>query len=95
MADHLRHRKLVLEGVAQVALQEADWVTGGSVPDLFLLSDGAATWGESDVQAMSGILTKADNKTLFAYQLGATGTAIQTLPSGSATADVTPLSPTS
>jgi hypothetical protein len=45
-------------------------------PDLFLLSDGAVTWGESNVHRLSQTLQEADSGPLFAYQTGLTGTAV-------------------
>ena len=42
--------------------------------DLFLLSDGAITWGEGDAYALSNLLGKATGgRTLFAYQTGMAG----------------------
>ncbi|MCA9202337.1 MAG: VWA domain-containing protein, partial [Planctomycetales bacterium] len=43
-------------------------------PDLFLLSDGAATWGESSLARMQRTLERARVGSLFAYNTGLTGT---------------------
>ena len=74
---------LSLEGATDVAsaLAEAarpSWASGdtGRV-DLFLLSDGASTWGESDLYAMSKSL--GSGRALFAYQTGLAGTDIGVL----------------
>ncbi len=47
--------------------------------DLFLLSDGALTWGEHDINRIARSLSTADAGALFAYNTGLTGTAIGTL----------------
>ena len=67
---------LALEGATDLgaALGEAAhpaWLETGAHPDLFLLSDGAVTWGESDLHALGRTLTGAGN--LFAYQTGLAG----------------------
>ncbi len=71
---------LALEGATDVgaALTEASkpgWVQepNGKAGDLFLLSDGAATWGESDLYAMSAILKESFHR-LFGYSTGMAGT---------------------
>jgi tetratricopeptide (TPR) repeat protein len=53
------------------------WLPAGVHPDLFLLSDGAATWGESDLHALGHVLDGAGR--LFAYQTGLAGTDTATL----------------
>ncbi|HET7500991.1 MAG TPA: hypothetical protein VFK02_08315 [Kofleriaceae bacterium] len=68
---------LALEGATDLgaALREAGhpaWLDGPSRHDLFLLSDGAATWGESDLHALGKKLDGAGS--LFAYQTGMAGT---------------------
>lgn len=73
---------LALEGATDLgaALGEAvhpGWLTTAAHPDLFLLSDGAATWGESDLHALGKQLDGAGN--LFAYQTGLAGTDSGTL----------------
>lgn len=45
--------------------------------DLFLLSDGAVTWGEMNVYQMSKVFTAG--QTLFAYKTGMAGTSTATL----------------
>jgi tetratricopeptide (TPR) repeat protein len=73
---------LALEGATDLgaALGEAAhaaWLPAGVRPDLFLLSDGAATWGESDLHALGHVLDGAGR--LFAYQTGLAGTDTATL----------------
>ena len=46
--------------------------------DVFLLSDGAVTWGEDNLYLITQKL-QSNNATLFAYNTGYTGTAVQTL----------------
>jgi tetratricopeptide (TPR) repeat protein len=46
--------------------------------DLFLLSDGAATWGEQDLYALSSMLSQSAGA-LFAYQTGLAGTDMRML----------------
>ncbi|MBA2543830.1 MAG: DUF2135 domain-containing protein [Deltaproteobacteria bacterium] len=46
--------------------------------DLFLLSDGAATWGESNLHALGRTL-RATRSSLFAYQTGLAGTDLAAL----------------
>ena len=72
--------ELVLEGATDLgaALHRAanpSWDPGGRFP-LFLLSDGAATWGESEHHTMARLL---NGRRLFAYQTGLTGTDKQAL----------------
>lgn len=69
---------LSLEGATDVAAALAQaakpsWL-GPNAPrfDLFLLSDGAPTWGESDLYAISNAIGKGH--ALFAYQTGFSGT---------------------
>lgn len=74
---------LSLEGATdlELALAEATspttWAAGGEYeqPDLFLLSDGAVTWGETNLHLMAKSLKSGTGGTLFAYQTGLTGTA--------------------
>jgi hypothetical protein len=49
------------------------------VPDVFLLSDGAATWGEGDVNALSAALKHRGSGALFAYTTGLAGTDTEAL----------------
>ncbi|HLM75313.1 MAG TPA: DUF2135 domain-containing protein, partial [Polyangiaceae bacterium] len=79
---------LSLEGATDVASALAEaarpaWASGDANRwDLFLLSDGASTWGESDLYAMSkaiGAIGAGSGRTLFAYQTGLAGTDIGTL----------------
>ncbi len=78
-------RNLVLEGATDLgsALSGATrpvWVRDGSLSwDLFLLSDGAATWGESQPYALSKILTESGRGALFGYTTGLTGTNLDLL----------------
>ena len=70
--------KLVLEGATDISLalsqsSPPSWMdTTGSQPDLFLLSDGALTWGEDDLYALSA--TSNSGGPIFAYQTGFSGT---------------------
>jgi tetratricopeptide (TPR) repeat protein len=73
---------LALEGATDLgaALGEAihpAWQKTATRHDLFLLSDGAATWGESDLHALGRTLDGAGS--LFAYQTGLAGTDTATL----------------
>lgn len=73
---------LALEGATDLgaALGEAvhpAWDKTAARHDLFLLSDGAATWGEADLHALGKKLDGAGN--LFAYQTGLAGTDTATL----------------
>jgi hypothetical protein len=76
---------LALEGATDVgvALAEAarpKWLEGkASKYDLFLLSDGAATWGESSLHAMARTLGAGNAGSLFAYQTGLAGTDVAAL----------------
>lgn len=47
-----------------------------AAPDLFLLSDGAATWGETQIHQIAETLKSGNHGALFAYKTGLTGTAI-------------------
>ncbi len=66
---------LALEGATDLgaALDEA---AHHDKSDLFLLSDGAATWGQSNLHALGKLLTGG---ALFAYQTGLAGTDTSTL----------------
>jgi hypothetical protein len=76
---------LSLEGATDVASAIAEaarpsWAAGDANRwDLFLLSDGASTWGESDLYAMSKAVGVGSGRTLFAYQTGLAGTDIGAL----------------
>ncbi len=77
---------LALEGASDLgtALAEAaqpSWAGGerGAAWDLFLLSDGAATWGVSTQQALSAALENGATGPLFAYTTGQSGTDRRTL----------------
>ncbi len=78
---------LALEGATDLrqALAEAtspSWPESekpASQPDLFLLSDGAATWGEQNLHLLAQTLRSGTGGTLFAYQTGLTGTAVGVL----------------
>ncbi len=48
-------------------------------PDLFLLSDGAATWGETNLQLIARLLDRKSVGSMFAYQAGMSGTSIRAL----------------
>ena len=77
-------QQLVLEGATDLhsalqTLAETAWLQTGSKPDLFLLSDGAANWGETNLRLMEQIVTSHDLGSVFAYQTGLNGTAISDL----------------
>lgn len=70
---------LALEGATDLGagLKEAArpaWMGGADTPrDVFLLSDGAVTWGESDAFALSTALQSAGVDGVYAYRTGMTG----------------------
>jgi hypothetical protein len=78
---------LALEGATDLrqALTEAtspSWAENKEVPaspDLFLLSDGAVTWGEQNLHLLAQTLRSGSGGTLFAYQTGLSGTAVGVL----------------
>ncbi len=76
---------LALEGATNLyraidAVAEAKWITADSQkPDIFLLSDGAATWGETSLPLMERLLQGPKIGSLFAYQTGLTGTSVRSL----------------
>ncbi len=79
---------LALEGATDLgaALKEASrpaWLdaNGGGARryDLFLLSDGAATWGEGNLYALGRTLASGSAGSLFAYQTGLAGTDVAAL----------------
>jgi tetratricopeptide (TPR) repeat protein len=82
IADLRRYAEgLALEGASDLgsALAEAakpSWAssTRGTAWDLFLLSDGAATWGASTQHALSAALEGGATGPLFAYTTGQSGT---------------------
>lgn len=70
---------LSLEGATDLrsALAEASspaWVRAARHRDLFLLSDGAATWGETDPSELAAALATSRGCPLWAYQTGLAGT---------------------
>jgi hypothetical protein len=77
--------QLALEGATDLygcvdLLASTEWVTANeNKPDLFLLSDGAATWGETNLRQVQSRYSQAEVGSLFAYQTGLTGTAISGL----------------
>ena len=77
--------QLALEGATDLygaveRLSTTEWVAEDQQsPSLFLLSDGAATWGETDLRMLQNRLADSDLGSLFAYQTGLTGTAINGL----------------
>ena len=76
---------LALEGATDLyaaieSVTQADWIADEkNRPDLFLLSDGAATWGETDLRIINELLQQPQCGSLFAYQTGLAGTAISNL----------------
>ncbi len=84
VAALMEHMKgLALEGATNLgaALQEASKPSSWKPPegsyDMFLLSDAAATWGESDLFTMAKAISGAGK--LFAYQTGLAGTETEAL----------------
>lgn len=88
---------LALEGATDMgaALQRAATAPGAPARyDVFLLSDGAATWGESDAYTMARRLDKSPIRAIYAYQTGLAGTdtdalSLLTRETGGATFSVT------
>ena len=83
-------QNITLEGATDLygAFEEmanAKWLSSEStdgkliVPDVFLLTDGAANWGETNLRLIQNQATKKNFGNLFAYQTGFTGTAISAL----------------
>jgi tetratricopeptide (TPR) repeat protein len=72
---------LSLEGATDLsaALREAaspDWLSGAPADqerDIFLLGDGAATWGETDPAALAATVRGGRGGALFAYRTGLAG----------------------
>ena len=65
---------------AMLELSDAKWLLEDSQrPDLFLLSDGAANWGETDLRIIQNEYAALDLGSIFAYQTGMNGTAIANL----------------
>jgi tetratricopeptide (TPR) repeat protein len=81
--------EVALEGATDIygaieQVKKAPWLADGAdsetiAPDLFLLSDGAATWGETNLRLIGSALATKSLGSLFAYQTGLTGTAIASL----------------
>ena len=78
--------RLVLEGATDLhsvmsKLNSTQWVSQSDLPvDCFLLSDGAATWGETQLAKIQHQFQSSNKpKRLIAYQTGYTGTAIRSL----------------
>ncbi|QGJ70170.1 VIT domain-containing protein [Planctomycetales bacterium 10988] len=73
-------RKLALEGATDLgsALTEAtqpNWLRDSKEKhDLFLLSDGAITWGQDDLHALTTALQSPNAGPLFSYHTGLMGT---------------------
>lgn len=75
---------LALEGATDLgaALRQATKPPGaapGARWDVFLLSDGAATWGEADAAVMARSLSQSSAGAVYAYQTGMAGTDTETL----------------
>ena len=77
--------KISLEGATDLygaveRMVDSKWVSDNeNGPDVFLLSDGAVTWGESDVRLIQRQFEQGKLGSVFAYQSGLTGTAIANL----------------
>ncbi|RYE83763.1 MAG: VWA domain-containing protein, partial [Myxococcales bacterium] len=62
-------------GAALAAGAQPAWHQGSERFDLFLLSDGASTWGEGDAHALSRLVRSSPRAgSLFAYTTGLAGT---------------------
>ena len=81
---------LALEGATDLygaveKITQSKWVYGSDAdgghggPDLFLLSDGAANWGETNLRLLDRQISDNGLGSVFAYQTGLTGTAISGL----------------
>lgn len=70
---------LALEGASDLglALSEISTKTQGNAANIFLLSDGAVTWGEGDDYELANKMNKED--VLFAFNTGMSGTSVQKL----------------
>lgn len=84
----MRCDQLVLEGATDLygAIKHAatsQWLFPeqelAAGPDVFLMSDGAANWGETNLRLIERQLNEGGFGNLFAYQTGMTGTAIANL----------------
>ena len=78
--------QITLEGATDLygafeKVANSTWISGESEagPDLFLLSDGAVNWGETNLRLIQSQIQQRRLGTLFAYQTGLTGTAIANL----------------
>jgi tetratricopeptide (TPR) repeat protein len=69
---------LALEGATDLGAAFGELARTAPGSDVFLLSDGAATWGEGNVHALARTL-RAGKATLFAYQTGLAGTDVAAL----------------
>ncbi len=71
---------LALEGATDLgaAFGALSRITANAPADVFLMSDGAATWGESNPHALARLL-RTSKATLFAYQTGLAGTDVGVL----------------
>jgi hypothetical protein len=77
-----RTQKLTLEGATDLGAAFAEaanpsWYKAEGAPqrwDVFLLSDGASTWGESDLNALSAALRSGHADALYGYSTGLPGT---------------------
>ncbi|MEO8699038.1 MAG: DUF2135 domain-containing protein [Kofleriaceae bacterium] len=67
---------LALEGATDLGAALREAARQQPKADLFLLSDGAATWGEGNLHALGRLLA---GNTLFAYQTGLAGTDLPAL----------------
>lgn len=77
-------QQLALEGATDVysamqSISTTAWITKDGAPDVFLLSDGATNWGETNLRLIQQEIANAGVGSLFAYQTGMSGTAIANL----------------
>jgi hypothetical protein len=68
---------LSLEGATDLGAAFTEATRANTKADLFLLSDGAATWGEGNLHALGRTLRNTGS--LFAYQTGLAGTDVPAL----------------
>ena len=76
---------LALEGATDLyaafqRIQVTPWLTSKkNQPNVFLLSDGNANWGESNLRMLTQMVSSSNLESVFAYQTGLTGTAMSSL----------------
>ncbi len=71
-------RQALEEAITPVTIVTEEEESAGPV-DIFLLSDGAVTWGDTDLQQMASLLKRDQVGSIFAYTTGMSGTATNVL----------------